>query len=156
MNKRALVVGGGILAVGVVAVVATRLLYSQQNYADVTLSIVGGVCTPSVTGTLGERKGNKIIWNITNNCDTDQYVRFQDFKQRAFLGGSLGSPVNDILDPGQPTSKLIPRSGGTDTVDPKVNKDSFLFKTVYKYAVFVGPDLGSLVNRLDPDVEIWP
>jgi len=157
MNKGVAVVGAS-LVVAAAAVAIPRVLDDTPEQRTLVLS--GSPCSASDPGALGNRKNKKIQWSITNNCTTAQDVQFRDFKRRHFDNSSAYDPPdNSIVDPYPPgTSSPIGASGGTGSVDTKVNKGPkwVVFTDTYKYDIYLrGPSEGWR-QVLDPDVEIWP
>lgn len=151
--KKPLVVGSGlVIAVVVIVAVTTALLGPSERDkrldGEVTLSMQGGVCTPSDPGKFKVKKKDRISWTVFNTCGSDQVVSFRDFH-------ILFIPNKGIVSPYPPTSRTI-GNGQRDRVEATIEGGAFIVPFTYKYAIYVGPTAGAVEKRLDPDVEIWP
>lgn len=148
------VVGVGLFAVRRVTGFASG---NGKSAVDVKLTMQGSVCKVQepVDDLGGDRLfKNKIRWNVTNdNCETQQYVAFLEYRER--IGSSLGE-VEHVVDPDPAYSKQIAQ-GGRDEVLAKIDKLNWTFNDKkYKYKICVGPNPKPTTNCLDPDVDVWP
>lgn len=154
MNRTVAVVGGTIVGLAVVFVVAGALKNDGKREVDVVLSTADGVCkaVEPVDKLGGSWVRSKLTWHVTNNCTSAQIVGMQDFKKRP----ELGSTENDLVKPYPPMSQSISATPPNNTGDVETHLKKFKFWDTYKYSICTDPAAQNPATCIDPDVDVWP
>jgi hypothetical protein len=155
--KKGLVVGAGGVIGGVVLVVAVSAANKKgKSPVDVTLDMVGSNCVATITDVLGGKKNGNVKWKVKNNCESAQYIRFENFRRRHIIDTDLDAADPDTVNPPAPSGTIAARSTGDVDATISRNPKYLLIVDTCKYDVYLGADASSGRVVLDPDVEIWP
>ena|SRR5258706_3584832 len=156
-RSRVVVFGVSVIAIAAVGFYLLRAAAGPHGRpeANVTLNMVGNICHADVSNDLGGKRGATVMWRITNNCSTDQYVSFTGYKQ--YLSSGYGTIEHDVVDPDRAVTPTAIRAGQPGPpVVVRITKLVIFGEVRYKYTVCVGADASTTGNCNDPDFDIWP
>jgi hypothetical protein len=150
MNKAVAVTGAAVIVAAIVvggayALHKTESSFSLQRDRE-------GVCRPSEPSHMIAGWKNKVRWVVLNIDCPPQYVSLRNFRHPLTGGGY--DPAETIFETAQVDGGPI-SPGSTGHLDAKVEK-LVLLPRLFKYDVWLGENSGSMENRRDPDIELWP
>ncbi|SRR5260221_8098614 len=155
--SRVAVFGVSLIAIAAVGFYLVQAAngYHGRPEANVTLTMIGNVCHADMANDVGGKRGVAVTWRITNNCSTDQYVSFSNYRQ--YLSSGFGAVEHDVVDIDRAVTPTAIRAGQPGPpVVVHITKSTLIVELRYKYTVCVGADASTTGNCNDPDFDIWP
>ncbi|HMD35627.1 MAG TPA: hypothetical protein VKH42_11695 [Vicinamibacterales bacterium] len=149
--NRAAAITGVVAAAGIAVVAGVHALHKTDSSFSLQKDNAG-VCRPSDPDGITAGWKNKVKWVVRNVDCPPQYVSLRNFKHP--IGGGQYDPPETIFETPQVDGGPIP-TAGTETLSAKVDK-FVVWPKDFKYEIWLGESAGSLEQRRDPDIELWP